>query len=743
MQDKQIILFVTMNFIIFTYVSLGISISASAMEAPVIAAPPAIRNKQSLNRILPLKEMAIAQVATSVACLVLKSYMNYALAHRYQPIKKVTEIIGPLPNSYEKFDQATYQALKQLSCMLPHELFEKIAFAFVLQIACSKVRPKAKSSMFGVIYEYLITHNPPESLQNIHENFYFIIHLPVNIHHIENLFKYEVPDQEKKRKISLLHLAVFRSNFDAFRYLMYYGADIDVPDGEGVTPLNWALSQALHGTSDDIKNIMFYTILLFRPNPQLINYKSPISAMGAARMAADPTYAHALFDLVESNEKKVAQNEDHEEFKLDDSACHSFILQECKTERKEILWRCLKLERKFLKMWEKHVLAVCLYLKGESIASALQAINDVHKNLSLSCLVYLAINSCDLEALDSLFFHSPDIVMECLKSNSFDIPCAYSKALTKKLQCIGLVFNKSYLIRAAHLGCLETVQEYITCKSTASQVASGLEEALKVALEREHDEVALFLLRKTPEEMHASLQKKFFTYICQAAQHGLLQTCAWLINKGALQKKWVVDETFFNEENVADCVNFRFGIAREHFYNFKLDETIEEERLHPLVIAAHYGHMTIVEALAHVTDINHKCFNGRTALHRAARSGHTDIVSYLLKMGATCDCKDNGELTPLHLALMLGHAPVVRVLLQAGAEREKPFLVRGSAFTPLQFACASGFIPLVRALLDNDVLLENYTSPAFSNFIQDNPYVRKKVAADIIALIESKKSKNS
>lgn len=59
-----------------------------------------------------------------------------------------------------------------------------------------------------------------------------------------------------------------------------------------------------------------------------------------------------------------------------------------------------------------------------------------------------------------------------------------------------------------------------------------------------------------------------------------------------------------------------------------------------------------------------------TALHYAAESGTTEVVSALMEHGAAKDARDDSlcRRTPLHLALIGQHVDVVRALLSAGAD---------------------------------------------------------------------------
>ncbi|RIA99516.1 ankyrin repeat-containing domain protein [Glomus cerebriforme] len=72
--------------------------------------------------------------------------------------------------------------------------------------------------------------------------------------------------------------------------------------------------------------------------------------------------------------------------------------------------------------------------------------------------------------------------------------------------------------------------------------------------------------------------------------------------------------------------------------------------------------------LAHAgANVNQKDLKGSTALHRAARSGHKEMVVVLLQVGADVNVKDENDWTPLHEAISQKHLDVCPILVAAGA----------------------------------------------------------------------------
>lgn len=99
----------------------------------------------------------------------------------------------------------------------------------------------------------------------------------------------------------------------------------------------------------------------------------------------------------------------------------------------------------------------------------------------------------------------------------------------------------------------------------------------------------------------------------------------------------------------------------------------------PLIWAADVGHRGIVEeilgmlhaagpAAAATTAVNARGYLGATAVSRAARRGHLDVLKLLCAVpGIDLDAPNIKMQTPLHFAAFQRHEDAVRVLLEAGA----------------------------------------------------------------------------
>jgi uncharacterized protein len=90
--------------------------------------------------------------------------------------------------------------------------------------------------------------------------------------------------------------------------------------------------------------------------------------------------------------------------------------------------------------------------------------------------------------------------------------------------------------------------------------------------------------------------------------------------------------------------------------------------------------------------------NGGTALHDAALSGNAEVVALLLDHGAAIDEREQESgATPLMMAASMGCGDVVTLLLKRGASR---FLRDKAGHTALERAHASENEEIVKLLAD-------------------------------------------
>ncbi|KAL0261041.1 Glycerophosphocholine phosphodiesterase [Diplodia seriata] len=122
-----------------------------------------------------------------------------------------------------------------------------------------------------------------------------------------------------------------------------------------------------------------------------------------------------------------------------------------------------------------------------------------------------------------------------------------------------------------------------------------------------------------------------------------------------------------------------------------------------LSLAAKSNFVQIVKLLVDAgVDINYQDEQGETALHLAARYGHTACAKTLIT--GTSDQKANVELaenafawTPLFIACVDGHLDVAKLLIEAGADLEKADL---SGWTPKEHAALRGHLDIANVLAE-------------------------------------------
>ncbi|XP_035192873.1 ankyrin repeat domain-containing protein 27 isoform X2 [Oxyura jamaicensis] len=90
--------------------------------------------------------------------------------------------------------------------------------------------------------------------------------------------------------------------------------------------------------------------------------------------------------------------------------------------------------------------------------------------------------------------------------------------------------------------------------------------------------------------------------------------------------------------------------------------------------------------------------DGFTPLHMAALHGHSELVSLLLKHGASVSAKNAKHAVPLHLACQRGHFQVVKCLMDYNAKQNKKDIYGN---TPLIYACLNGQYETTALLLQH------------------------------------------
>ena len=129
------------------------------------------------------------------------------------------------------------------------------------------------------------------------------------------------------------------------------------------------------------------------------------------------------------------------------------------------------------------------------------------------------------------------------------------------------------------------------------------------------------------------------------------------------------------------------------------DVTSPSEFDTPLLIAAHYGHIRSIKALAECPGFSLQSSQGERALHAAARKGQFLAIRMLVKLG--CNVNFNSPhkncITPLHQAVRGNHVGAVKTLLELGAN---PRSRTTQQETAVHFAARYGSADVVSTLIE-------------------------------------------
>ena len=147
----------------------------------------------------------------------------------------------------------------------------------------------------------------------------------------------------------------------------------------------------------------------------------------------------------------------------------------------------------------------------------------------------------------------------------------------------------------------------------------------------------------------------------------------------------------------------------------------------PMVEAAEQGNLAEVKAYLECDrrtfipnyGINSCDWAGETALHAAARNGHTEIVRYLISKGADLNAPDYYLIgcegatihaqdwqtceTPLHEACKNGNVEIIKLLVENGAQLDP---VDSGHNTPLSNAAAKGHLDAVKYLVGKNARMD-------------------------------------
>jgi ankyrin repeat protein len=134
------------------------------------------------------------------------------------------------------------------------------------------------------------------------------------------------------------------------------------------------------------------------------------------------------------------------------------------------------------------------------------------------------------------------------------------------------------------------------------------------------------------------------------------------------------------------------------------DEKWGSEFCTPIGLAAKYGHIKLVQYFVDRQNAQGKSESREQALTLACRSGHKDVVVYLIENGVSLPTGDkyisNRHEAPLHIAAGAGHVEIVELLLDLGIKPDQSLDEEDMETAPLDWAGRSGRADVIKLLLD-------------------------------------------
>uniref|UniRef100_A0A674EGF5 Transient receptor potential cation channel, subfamily A, member 1a n=1 Tax=Salmo trutta TaxID=8032 RepID=A0A674EGF5_SALTR len=116
----------------------------------------------------------------------------------------------------------------------------------------------------------------------------------------------------------------------------------------------------------------------------------------------------------------------------------------------------------------------------------------------------------------------------------------------------------------------------------------------------------------------------------------------------------------------------------------------------PLHYATSHGHISTIQLIVQLTELNASDEEGNTPLHWAVKGTQRESCACLLDLGADSNILNLRLMSPLHLAVSLGHNPLVELLLSHSNTDAN--LMGDQGNTPVMLACSVDNHEAVRLL---------------------------------------------
>ncbi|XP_029013183.1 ankyrin repeat domain-containing protein 49 [Betta splendens] len=160
----------------------------------------------------------------------------------------------------------------------------------------------------------------------------------------------------------------------------------------------------------------------------------------------------------------------------------------------------------------------------------------------------------------------------------------------------------------------------------------------------------------------------------------LLNSHGHLIPRGA-SSLWTGSKDEDDDEDITE------EVEHDEEWYLEKEERLKDKPKEFILWAAENNRLSTLQRLLAADSSLVHCYDedGYTPLHRAAYSGHVDIVAALLAAGSRSNPRTVDGWTPLHSACRWSHVAVASLLLQRGAELNAQ---TNGGLTPLHLAAS-------------------------------------------------------
>lgn len=212
------------------------------------------------------------------------------------------------------------------------------------------------------------------------------------------------------------------------------------------------------------------------------------------------------------------------------------------------------------------------------------------------------------------------------------------------------------------------------------------------------------------------------------ARQGWKHTCLKLLRSGAVLDEYA--RTQFRRWTNGSAIEFGKRTLLEDDYASILESMFatdvvktllskqkQREYIHDFHRAAKFGQFAVITELLHDSSLGldaAETETGRTALHYAAESGHSDIVTLLLEHGADSNLGDSDGRTPISLATKARGPHAFLSLLRQGADIGAKDL---EGYTMVHHAAKNGNVAALIALKER-LEISDVSLPSERNFLQ-------------------------